>query len=95
MAPDRKIDPGKFFPWKALAERGFGVWPVDRGPPPADYDALSALACFGYPMADPAAAIRAFHLRFRGRDDLPSTLDADDARILHGLGAAIGTPTCQ
>jgi N-acetylmuramoyl-L-alanine amidase len=97
MAPDRKIDPGKHFPWQALAGRGFGAWPQDRGDPPPGFDAMAALACFGYPMADPEAAVRAFHLRFRGRDDLPAVLDAEDARRLHGLAlapAGAGTPGC-
>jgi N-acetylmuramoyl-L-alanine amidase len=32
IAPDRKLDPGELFPWKRLAEAGFGLW---AEPPPA------------------------------------------------------------
>jgi len=27
VAPNRKIDPGQFFPWKTIAKKGFGIWP--------------------------------------------------------------------
>ncbi|MAM17941.1 MAG: N-acetylmuramoyl-L-alanine amidase [Gramella sp.] len=26
LAPSRKVDPNKFFPWKTLAENGYGYW---------------------------------------------------------------------
>ncbi len=89
LAPARKRDPGAQFPWKRLAEAGFGRWP--REPltePPAGFDPWLAMAALGYPLDDRAAAARAFHRHYRGRDDgddPAATLDAEDARILHAL----------
>jgi len=86
LAPTRKQDPSRFFPWQQLAQAGFGVWPRDSdGSPPAGFDAWLALQAFGYPLDDRDAAVGAFYRRFRGRDDLPPQLDAEDARILHSL----------
>jgi len=86
LAPTRKNDPSRFFPWQQLAEAGFGLWPRQSdGPAPAGFDAMLALQAFGYPLANREAAIGAFHRRFRGRDDLPQVLDQEDARILHSL----------
>ena len=88
LAPGRKQDPNRFFPWQALAEAGFGLWPkAEHGLPPAGFDPLLALRAFGYPVdpVKPEAAITAFHRRFRGDDSLPAVLDAEDARILHSL----------
>lgn len=86
LAPARKRDPSRHFPWQALAQAGFGVWPDPAdGPAPAGFDAWLGLRAFGYAMDDRDAAVGAFHRRFRGRDDLPAELDAEDARILHSL----------
>ena len=86
LAPSRKQDPSRFFPWQQLADAGFGVWPrAADGPAPVGFDPWMALQAFGYPIDDRAAAVGAFHRRFRGRDDLPAELDAEDARILHSL----------
>ena len=88
LAPGRKQDPNRFFPWQTLAEAGFGLWPkAEHGPAPEGFDPLLALRAFGYPVeaAAPEKAITAFHRRFRGDDTLPPVLDAEDARILHSL----------
>jgi N-acetylmuramoyl-L-alanine amidase len=86
LAPSRKTDPSRYFPWDQLAAAGFGLWPDPAdGPAPAGFDPWLGLQALGYPLAEPAAAVRAFHRHFRGRDDLGDTLDADDARILYSL----------
>ena len=85
LAPTRKIDPGPLFPWKQLAEAGFGVWPdLSRASaPPAGFDPWLALQSLGYAVDDRASVVRAFHHHFRGMEG--SELDAEDLRILYVL----------
>ena len=65
VAPKRKADPSRYFPWKSLADHGFGLWcdPPFPEPPPA-FDAALQLRALGYDTGDVAAAIRAFKLHF-------------------------------
>jgi N-acetylmuramoyl-L-alanine amidase len=65
VAPKRKTDPSRFFPWRTLAESGFGLWcDPPFADPPATFDALAAMRALGYDTGDASAAIRAFTLHY-------------------------------
>ena len=89
MAPERKRDPGMRFPWRQLADAGFGLWPQgELADPPPGFDPWVALRLVGYPLdldASPAktATVRAFRRHFRG--DEGGALDARDWQILYAL----------
>ena len=76
VAPRRKVDPSRYFPWKTLAEHGFGLWcdaPFSALPPALDsaFDAAMALRALGYDTANFDAAVRAFKLHFLPDDSAP------------------------
>ena len=67
VAPGRKVDPGVKFPWRRVAEHGFGLWcepPFEPAPLGVDTDIL--LGAFGYDVSSIAAAIGAFNRHFAG-----------------------------
>jgi N-acetylmuramoyl-L-alanine amidase len=85
VAPRRKTDPSAYFPWKTLADNGFGLWcdPPFPQPPPA-FDAAAALRALGYDGGNPEAAIRAFKLHFLP-DDASSALSERSRALLYCL----------
>ena len=69
VAPTRKVDPSRLFPWRRLAQAGFGLW-CESPPPaaPAGFDALLGLRALGYDIANPPAARAAFRRHFLAQD---------------------------
>ena len=73
VAPTRKDDPSAFFPWKRLADQGFGLWcDAPLVPAPMGFDVELALTAIGYDPSTPEASRQAFRLHFMHGDPVPS-----------------------
>jgi len=85
IAPGRKVDPNRYFPWEKLAENGFGFWYDTTGVQlPPSFDAMQALRIIGYDIVKPEAAIQSFKLHFVQADST-KTINDDDRKILFDL----------
>ncbi len=85
IAPGRKVDPNKYFPWKDLAAKGFGLWYDTTGVTvPAGFDALQALRIIGYDIKKPESAIQSFKLHFV-QSDSTKMISEGDKKILADL----------
>jgi N-acetylmuramoyl-L-alanine amidase len=65
IAPTRKSDPSALFPWKKLADLGFGFWsePVLEMAP-ATFNIEQGLRIIGYDTRNLSSAIKAFKLHY-------------------------------
>ena len=85
IAPKRKVDPNRYFPWQLLAKNGFGNWyDTANVQLPVSFNALQGLRIIGYDTKDSVAAIKAFKLHFVQQDSIP-TINEADKKIIYQL----------
>lgn len=86
IAPSRKVDPNVTFPWKKLADAGFGLWWSDTTnvKVPQDFNALQALRIIGYDIKDSTAAVQAFNRKFLQLDK-EAAITPPSRKILYTL----------
>lgn len=85
IAPGRKNDPSRFFPWKKLSEQGFGLWYDTTGIHiPADFNEMQALRIIGYNIKNPIYAIESYKIHFTPQDTSDIITEAD-RKILYDL----------
>ena len=85
IAPTRKNDPSSLFPWKELADKGFGLWYGDTTGicVPDRFSSLTALRLIGYDIRDSSAAALAFKRHFE--QDTLRSWGAPETKILYTL----------
>jgi N-acetylmuramoyl-L-alanine amidase len=85
VAPGRKVDPNRNFPWQLLASQGFGLWyDTTNTVVPEHFDTLRALRIIGYDVSHPVAAIQSFKLHFIQQDSTAGWNDAS-IKVLYDL----------
>jgi len=85
VAPGRKVDPSAHFPWRRLAQQGFGLWCDPPWPPaPEGFDADLGLQALGYDLARREAAIQSFKLHYV-QTVVDAILTLADRDLLHCL----------
>ncbi|MBO9682488.1 MAG: N-acetylmuramoyl-L-alanine amidase [Flavisolibacter sp.] len=87
IAPGRKVDPNVYFPWKRLADSGFGIWWSDTTNVvvPPHFNALQALRIVGYDIKDSIAVIQTFKRKYKQVEDKTALLNEGDKKILYTL----------
>lgn len=85
IAPTRKNDPNWRFPWRMLAEKGFGYWYDDASAIslPANFNHLQALRIVGFDIKDTNAAIVGFKRHWL--QDTTRGLNAEQLKVLYQL----------
>ncbi len=85
VAPGRKVDPSKKFPWHQLAQNGFGYWYDTSGiKVPENFNAIHALRIIGYNINNEKNAIQSFKIHFV-QNDSTKVINENDRKILYDL----------
>jgi N-acetylmuramoyl-L-alanine amidase len=85
VAPGRKVDPSRNFPWQLLAGRGFGFWyDTSNVVVTPDFNALQAMRIVGYDTRNESQAIQSFKIHFV-QADTTKVITECDRKILFDL----------
>jgi N-acetylmuramoyl-L-alanine amidase len=85
IAPLRKNDPSKFFPWERFAKKGFGIWyDTANVVVPTNYNYKDGLKLIGYDTRNEKSAIKAFKLHFNNTDTT-TIMNATSEKIIYSL----------
>lgn len=85
IAPGRKVDPNRNFPWQRLAEQGFGYW-YDTTNVQVDstFNPIQALRIIGYDTRNELKAIQSYKIHFV-QTDSTQFITESDKKILSDL----------
>lgn len=82
IIPGRKVDPSRYFPWKRLADAGYGLWcePPYAAPLQSASDAF-LLAAFGYDVVNLKATTAAFRRHFLALESDAALSESESALL--------------
>jgi N-acetylmuramoyl-L-alanine amidase len=85
IAPSRKSDPSELFPWKKLAENGFGIFPdnvlIDA---PTTFNAEQGLRIIGYTTKNLPDAIKTFKRHYM-QSEVNDILDTKTINTIYNI----------
>lgn len=85
IAPTRKKDPSALFPWKILAENGFGIWSDEiLETAPLDFNIEQGLRIIGYDTKNLSAAIMSFKLHYI-QSEVNDVVDENTKNIIYSI----------
>ncbi len=85
IAPSRKSDPSELFPWKKLAENGFGIFPDEiLQEAPTTFNPEQGLRIMGYSTKNLPDAIKSFKRHYMATE-VNDVLDAKTINIIYNL----------